>query len=300
LSGIGLAETFSAVKTFTAAPVISVDSAATNTVATVLTVGASSSGTAAAGFGTAISFKAEDASGNQDEVATIGAVLSTATHGATEASDLVISTLIANAIAPAITVDVSDLSVTLGANATNAGGISKLRIFPVTASKGSLLIAAVDNTGDSVTTITNAAQGGAYTYTIPNAGASANFVMSQGAATIAGAKTFSTMPIIPTATVAAAGSTQADAAPITTGFTLVTNDSANKGIALPAAVAGAVCIVKNSYAGVTKVWPAVGASDTINGAAADATMVGGIPSLASVMFVAYDTTQWFSVPTLPS
>ena len=298
---IATAQTFSAVKTFSAAPIISTTSAGTNAAVTVLTVGHSSSGTAAAGFGPAISLQATDASGNLDEVATISAVLSTATHGATESADVVLKALIANALAPAITVDVSDLSVTLGSNATNAGGISKLRIFPVTASKGSILIAAVANTGDSVTTITNAAQGGAYTYTIPDAGGNTSFVMAAGAQTVAGAKTFSTMPLLGTpATVAATGSTQADAAPITTGFTLVTNDSAAKGIALPAAVAGAVCIVKNTYAGVTKVWPAVGASDTINGAAADATMVGGLPSLTSCIFFAYDATQWFSIPLVPS
>jgi predicted RecA/RadA family phage recombinase len=112
--------------------------------------------------------------------------------------------------------------------------------------------------------------------------------------------TLGLMPLIPTATVAATGSTQADAAPITTGFTKVTNDSAAKGIALPAAVAGAVCIVKNSYAGVTKVWPCVGANDTINGAAADATMVNGLPASTGCIFVALDATAWWSIPLVPS
>jgi len=77
-------------------------------------------------------------------------------------------------------------TVTLGASGT-AGTLS---LYPATGSKGHLVFSMVDNTGDSTTTITNAAQGGAYTYTIPNAGGSASFVMTQGTQTIYGSKTF--------------------------------------------------------------------------------------------------------------
>ena len=139
--------------------------------------------------------------------------------------------------------------------------------------------------------------GGNGIFKTPNGGA---ITIGAGTVAITGVTTFTTMPLIPVATVLAAGSTQADAAPIASGFTLVTNDSANKGIALPTAVAGKWCIVKNNYAGVTKVWPGVGFSDTINGAAPDATMVSGIPALSACMFIAYDSTQWFSIPLVPS
>lgn len=60
-----------------------------------------------------------------------------------------------------------------------------------TAAKGILEIVASDSTGNTKTKITNAAQAAARVYTIPDAGADANFVMDQGIQSIAGNKTFS-------------------------------------------------------------------------------------------------------------
>lgn len=59
-----------------------------------------------------------------------------------------------------------------------------------TTQKGTLVIRAADSAGNTATTITNASQAAARTYTIPDAGASASFVMTEGAATINGVKTF--------------------------------------------------------------------------------------------------------------
>jgi predicted RecA/RadA family phage recombinase len=101
---------------------------------------------------------------------------------------------------------------------------------------------------------------------------------------------------IPSATVAAAGSTQSDATLITTGFTRATGADATKGIKLPAAVAGAVVIVKNNTAAVLKVWP--NTSDQINAISVDAAL--SMASLTSAVFVAYDATTWFTIPLLPS
>jgi len=67
-----------------------------------------------------------------------------------------------------------------------AGGTAgSLDLFSATGSKGKLTFAATANTGDSITTITNAAQGGAYTYSIPDAGEPASFVMTKGTVTVA-------------------------------------------------------------------------------------------------------------------
>lgn len=123
-------------------------------------------------------------------------------------------------------------------------------------------------------------------------------LLTAGAQTIAGAKTFSTMPIIPTATVAATGSDQAGAAAITTGFALVSGADDAKGVKLPTAVAGLQCIIKSSVAGkILKVYPFSG--DAINALAGDAAI-----SLASgptaAMFIAYDATTWYTLPLLPS
>lgn len=60
---------------------------------------------------------------------------------------------------------------------------------PTTAS-GQLELKAANSAGNTVTTITNASQAAARTYTIPDAGASAEFVMNAGTQSIAGLKTF--------------------------------------------------------------------------------------------------------------
>lgn len=71
---------------------------------------------------------------------------------------------------------VNSTNVDAGASGT-AGSVD---IFPTTASKGKLSITAADSAGDTTTTIVNASQSGARTYTIPDAGASASFIMSAG------------------------------------------------------------------------------------------------------------------------
>lgn len=83
-----------------------------------------------------------------------------------------------------------DASLTLVAPTTNTGGLQLL---------------AAASAGNTLTTITNASQAAARTYTIVDAGASANFVMSEGTATINGAKTFGS--VIASAGVTASGTT---------------------------------------------------------------------------------------------
>jgi hypothetical protein len=63
-----------------------------------------------------------------------------------------------------------------------SGTAGALVSFPTTASKGSLKVVAVDNTGDTVTTISNVAMGQASVVSIPDpAGATANFVVAPAA-----------------------------------------------------------------------------------------------------------------------
>lgn len=69
-----------------------------------------------------------------------------------------------------------------------SGTAGTVDVFPATAAKGKVAITAADSAGDTTTTIVNASQAGARTYTIPDAGASASFVMTEGAQTVAGAK----------------------------------------------------------------------------------------------------------------
>lgn len=92
------------------------------------------------------------------------------------------------------------------------------------------------------------------------------------------------------ATVAAAGSVQGDAAELADGFSLVTAADGTKGVILPAAAAGGLCVVKNNSASTLKVYP--NASDKIDDGSADAAVV--VDAYATALFVAYDDTDWYS------
>ncbi len=74
-------------------------------------------------------------------------------------------------------------------NAGGSGAAGTFVIWPSTASKGTTLIQMSDNTGNTNTTMNFAAQATTRTYTVPDAGASASFVMTEGAQTINGDKT---------------------------------------------------------------------------------------------------------------
>lgn len=101
---------------------------------------------------------------------------------------------------------------------------------------------------------------------------------------------------IKSATVAATGSTQSDAASVSDGFTLVSAADGTKGVKLPAAVAGRTVILKNNANAVLKVWPASG--DAVNAITADSNYV--LAAFTSSLLVAYDSTTWYSVPLLAS
>ncbi len=124
-----------------------------------------------------------------------------------------------------------------------------------------------------------------------DAGTTVDFVL----ASYSSPASFTSMP---SATVAATGSAQGDAAAIQTGFTLVTAADATKGAKLPAAAAGKICVVKNSDAAnaILKLYPATG--DAINALAANAAL--SMAAKTSALLVAYDATTWYTTPLLPS
>ena len=101
---------------------------------------------------------------------------------------------------------------------------------------------------------------------------------------------------LPVATVAAAGSTQGDAAALAEGINVVSAADGTKGVILPTAVAGMVIIVKNTAAGALKIYPATGGA--INAVAANGAY--SITNLTSSLLVASSTTQWYSVPLVAS
>lgn len=97
---------------------------------------------------------------------------------------------------------------------------------------------------------------------------------------------------------AAAGSTRADATALTASFSWVTGADATKGVVLPAPTAGRVIAIKNDDAAnaVLKVYAP--GSATINGVAG--TTAFSMAAKTACFYVAYDTTDWFSIPLVAS
>ncbi len=62
-------------------------------------------------------------------------------------------------------------------NAGSSGNAGTVQIFPATASDGKTTITASNNSGNTTTNINTAAQSGARTYTIPDAGGNADFLL---------------------------------------------------------------------------------------------------------------------------
>jgi hypothetical protein len=110
-------------------------------------------------------------------------------------SSLIVCGTVKGCTGPAITRVSSTVLGIPGARFTDldlglSGTAGSLDIFPATAAKGKLRITAADSAGDTTTSIVNASQSGARTYTIPDAGESASFVFTEGTQTINDAKTF--------------------------------------------------------------------------------------------------------------
>jgi hypothetical protein len=64
-----------------------------------------------------------------------------------------------------------------------SGTAGALISFPATAARGSLQVVGANSAGDTVTTITNASQAAARTYTIPDGGASSSFLLTNSGGT---------------------------------------------------------------------------------------------------------------------
>ena len=97
---------------------------------------------------------------------------------------------------------------------------------------------------------------------------------------------------------AAAGSTRADATAMTASFNWVTAANGTKGVVIPAPTAGRIIAVKNDDAAnaILKVYSP--GSSKINGTAGSTAF--DMPAKTACWFVAYDATDWFSIPLLPS
>jgi len=144
----------------------------------------------------------------------------------------------------------------------------------------------------SGTTITDAAISGG---TIANATISGATITSP---TVTGGAVSVTSLNLNVAKPAAAGSTRADATTLTASFSWVTGADATKGVVLPAPTAGRVIAVKNDDTAnaILKVYAP--GSAQINGVAGSTAF--SMAAKTACFFVAYDATDWFSIPLVAS
>jgi len=97
---------------------------------------------------------------------------------------------------------------------------------------------------------------------------------------------------------AAAGSTRADATALTASFSWVTAADATKGVVLPAPTAGRVIAIKNDDTANAALKVYAPDSAKINGVAGSTAF--SMAAKTACFFVAYDTTDWFSIPLVAS
>lgn len=173
-----------------------------------------------------------------------------------------------------------------------SGTAGYLASFPATMAKGSLQLVAASSAGDTVTTITNASQAAARTYTIPDGGASSSFLLtnSGGTQTIATGNLTLTLGNL----LVSAGSITATAGAISAGTTLSagTTIAAGTGISSTTgnivAVAGNVTAGSDAHAGVLTSFPATTANGSLivaavnAGAAHNTTISNGVMGQATV------------------
>jgi hypothetical protein len=155
LPGIGLANTFTIVQT------VAIDNATNNGVTDLLALTHTTSGDPSAGMGAGISIIVENDTDATTETATIDWVMTNDGTKATMDVDVVFSTMLGGAMQPAVSIDASDQSLTVGQNVTDADGVYQIRIYPVTTAKGSFIIQSVANTTDHTVTLVNGTANGA-------------------------------------------------------------------------------------------------------------------------------------------
>jgi hypothetical protein len=178
----------------------------------------------------------------------------------------------------------------VGGAVTVAGGIGGAS----TGAGGEVIVAGGAGTADNM-------NGGALTLRGGNAHGSGTDGAIAIGATNTSSITFGVMPRIPVVDKTATGSTQAHAlaaptAVLAEGANVVGSADGTKGVAMPAAVAGAQVIIKNTANAVLKVWP--NTDDAINALSANANFV--LAAYTSAYMVAIDATTWVSIPLLAS
>ena len=231
------------------------------------------------------------------------------TLGATTPNTAVVTTLAVNTsavISPSGTVALSPTGA-LTVNPTAASTINNASIGATTALAGTFTVLTVNTSAvispsgtvalsptgaltvnpTAASTINNASIG----VTTPLAGKFTTLT-STGLNTLNGG-----LMLLSAATPAAAGSTVTDATQLTAVFNAVTGANGTTGVKLPPTpAAGTFVVVKNNAGSTLKVWP--DAAATINAISSNADLP--VLTNAACLLFATSTTQWWSVPLVPS
>lgn len=176
-----------------------------------------------------------------------------------------------------------------------SGTAGTVDIFPSTAAKGKIALTAADSAGDTTTTIVNASQAAARTYTIPDAGAAASFVMTEGAQTINGVKTLGSIQNLKASNAITAFATggQASGTLLTSQVNSITVcATAADSVRLPTSVAGMVVQVSNLGAAFAAVFPISG--DLIDALGANVAVKLAVGE--SIIFTCAVAGSWKSTP----
>jgi len=178
-----------------------------------------------------------------------------------------------------------------GVSATNWQTNATVVLPAPSTQKGTLAMKAADNAANYAITLTNASFGQATTLTIPDTGANANFVMSEGAATINGVKTFGSIKQnkATNAITAFAGGGQGSATALVSEINSITVcATAGDSVKLPTSVAGMRIQVSNLGAAYANIFPASG--DLIDSLSANTAV--SLPVGESIVFTCAVAGSW--------
>jgi predicted RecA/RadA family phage recombinase len=169
--------------------------------------------------------------------------------------------------------------------------------FPKAASDGGMAVGTLAYWDASAQVATGTATANTYLGKVELTAATADTTVRVQMEAMANASGSITMTGAAVATVGAAGNSAATANALSVGMNVVTGADSTKGVVLPASVAGKIVIVKNAQAGQTlPVYPPT--LSAINAVTANSALT--MAAVTSAMFVCTSSTQWYTVPLLPS
>lgn len=142
-----------------------------------------------------------------------------------------------------------------------SGTAGHVASFPATAATGSLVLTAASSSGNTVTTITNASQAAARTYTVPDAGTSSSFLLADSG----GTQTINTGNVTLTLgnLTVSAGNITATAGSVSAGTTVTAGTGITATTGNIAATTGNITAGSSGHAGTVSSFPGTAANGSL-------------------------------------